>query len=107
MKTLITEDKYQSPEVLPSFHNFVVLSNSEKVVQIPNEEGRFFMLQPKRKLYSKQDWVYYTYLGAGFGAGYGFCALSWFRSRCLRDDTQVHAGFRLPLVRGNLRLSLL
>ncbi len=54
MKTLITEDKvrmeqkYQSPEVLPSFHNFFVLSNNEKAVQVPNEERRFFMLRAMR-----------------------------------------------------------
>lgn len=63
MKTLITEDKarfeqkYQSPEVLPSFHNFVVLSNNEKAVQVPNEERRFFMLAAKRKLYTKSEWA--------------------------------------------------
>ena len=57
MKTLITEDKarfeqkYQSPEVLPSFHNFCVLSNNEKAVQVPNEERRFFLLRASRILY--------------------------------------------------------
>lgn len=57
MKTLITEDKvrleqkYQSPEVLPSFHNFLVLSNSEKAVQVPNEERRFFMLHAERVMH--------------------------------------------------------
>jgi len=38
------EQKYQSAEVLPSFHNFVVLSNTKKAVEIPNSERRFFML---------------------------------------------------------------
>ena len=62
MTTLITEDKarfeakYQSPEVLPSFHNFVVLSNNEKAVQVPNEERRFFMLRAQRKQYSQGQW---------------------------------------------------
>lgn len=64
MKTLITEDKarfeqkYQSPEVLPSFHNFVVLSNNNKAVQIGQSERRFFMLQAKRKSppYRKEEW---------------------------------------------------
>lgn len=62
MKTLITEDKarfeqkYQSPEVLPSFHNFLVLSNNMKAVQVPNEERRFFMLEALRKAYTKNDW---------------------------------------------------
>jgi hypothetical protein len=58
MKTLITEDKarfeqkYQSPEVLPSFHNFAVLNNNEKAVQVPNEERRLFLLRASRILYS-------------------------------------------------------
>ncbi len=62
MKTLITEDKarfeqkYQSPEVLPSFHNFLVLSNNMKAVQVPNEERRFFMLEAARKHYSQAEW---------------------------------------------------
>ena len=62
MKTLITEDKarfeqkYQSPEVLPSFHNFVVLSNNNKAVQIGQSERRFFMLQAKRKNYDGKQW---------------------------------------------------
>ncbi len=30
--------------MLPSFHNFVVLSNTKKAVEIPNSERRFFML---------------------------------------------------------------
>ena len=57
MKTLITEDKarfeqkYQSPEVLPSFHNFCVLSNNEKADQVPNEERRFFLLRALLILY--------------------------------------------------------
>ncbi len=60
MKTLITEDKarfeqkYQSPEVLPSFHNccnFCVLSNNEMAVRVPNEERRFFLLRALRILY--------------------------------------------------------
>lgn len=57
MKTLITEDKvrleqkYQSAEVLPSFHNFTVLSNNEKAVQIPNEERRFFMVHAIRLMH--------------------------------------------------------
>lgn len=59
---MITEDrarfeqKYQSPEVLPSFHNFLVLSNNMKAVQVPNEERRFFMLEALRKAYTKGDW---------------------------------------------------
>ncbi len=62
MKTLITEDKarfeqkYQSPEVLPSFHNFLVLSNNMKAVQVPNEVRRFFMLQAARKQYTQAEW---------------------------------------------------
>ncbi|DBB15941.1 TPA: hypothetical protein ACH3X3_003315 [Trebouxia sp. C0006] len=45
-----TEDKarfkqqYQLAEVSPSFHNFVVLSHTKKVVEILNSERRFFML---------------------------------------------------------------
>ena len=50
------EQKYQSPEVLPSFHNFLVLSNNMKAVQVPNEERRFFMLEAIRKHYTQADW---------------------------------------------------
>jgi hypothetical protein len=63
LKTFITEDKarieakYQSPLTLPSFHNFVVLSNNQKAVQIPQSERRFFMLSPKRKHYAPRDWA--------------------------------------------------
>jgi hypothetical protein len=62
LKTFITEDKarieakYQSPLTLPSFHNFVVLSNNEKAVEVGQSERRFFMLQPKRKQYRKDEW---------------------------------------------------
>lgn len=60
LKTLITEDKfrseekYQSPVQLPSFHNFCVASNSQKAVEVPNEERRFFLLQCTRIAYSKE-----------------------------------------------------
>lgn len=63
LKTLITEPtarfeaKYQSPLTLPSFHNFVVLSNNDKAVLVGQSERRFFMLQPKRKQYSKPQWT--------------------------------------------------
>lgn len=50
------EQKYQSAEVLPSFHNFVILSNTQKAVQIPNEERRFFMLTATRKHYTAGQW---------------------------------------------------
>lgn len=62
LKCLITEDtfrseeKFQSAVVLPSFHNFVVASNTHKAVNIPNEERRFFMLNCTRINYSKQHW---------------------------------------------------
>ena len=63
LKTFITEDKarieakYQSPLTLPSFHNFVVLSNNEKAVEVGQSERRFFMLSPKRKNYAPGVWA--------------------------------------------------
>lgn len=62
LKCLITEDKFrseekfQSPIQLPSFHNFCVASNSQKAVEVPNEERRFFLLQCTRLTYSKAHW---------------------------------------------------
>lgn len=74
LKTLITEPtarfeaKYQSPLTLPSFHNFVVLSNNDKAVLVGQSERRFFMLQPQRKQYSKANWtdMWYQVKDPGF-----------------------------------------
>ena len=49
MKTLITEknfrveEKYQKAEHLPSFHNFIVASNTDKAVEINSGDERRFM----------------------------------------------------------------
>lgn len=49
------EEKFQKAQHLPSFHNFIVASNTMKAVEICAGERRFFPLKCVKINYSKQD----------------------------------------------------